>query len=33
MRRGTADERQDFNDIRQAIDMLLGPSPLPFPEK
>lgn len=28
-----APERQDFNDVRQAIDKLLGPSPVPFPEK
>jgi len=28
-----APERQDFDDIRKAIDKLLGPSPVPFPEK
>ena len=26
-----APERQDFDDIRKAIDKLLGPSPVPFP--
>ncbi len=28
-----APERQDFDDVRKAIDKLLGPSPVPFPEK
>jgi hypothetical protein len=28
-----APERQDFDDIRKAIDKLLGPSPVPFSEK
>jgi hypothetical protein len=26
-----APERQDFDDVRKAIDKLLGPSPVPFP--
>lgn len=26
-----APERQDFEDVRKAIDKLLGPSPVPFP--
>ena len=28
-----APERQDFDDIRKAIDKLIGPSPVPFSEK
>jgi hypothetical protein len=28
-----APERQDFADVRKAIDKLLGPSPVPFSEK
>ena len=28
---GTVPERQDFDEVRKAIDKLLGPSPVPFP--
>jgi len=26
-----APERQDFDEVRKAIDKLIGPSPVPFP--
>ena len=28
-----APERQDFDEVRKAIDKLLGPSPVPFPRR